>query len=118
MHRLDTPPFAFARPYRPQITRLLTDAFRRLMSGDSEGLYDLIGRFVRAARSDGVDAGRVAMALGEMVDEAAVGGTRYRDYRAMKDRVIRWSIDEFYGTRAASAGSATSVPRELRPEAR
>ena len=121
MRRLDTPHFAFARAYREQITAVLGETFRRV-GAEAEALYDVIGRFVRAARAEGVDAGRVAMALDEMVDDAVVAGASHRQYRAMKDQVIRWSIDEFYGTRTAPSASGLGATRaggiQLHSEAR
>ena len=121
MRRLDSPQFAFARAYREQITAGLGETFRRV-GLEVEAVYELIGRFVRAARAEGIDAGRVAMALDEMVEDAAVSGASFRQYRAVKDQVIRWSIDEFYGTRPPPATGGRSSARpgaiELRSEAR
>ena len=85
----------FAAQARPRVEFLLMEAFRD-PSCDASPLYDGLRTFIERAKAEGVDAPRVIMALDDMID-AAAADARYREYRALKDRVVRWGIDEYYG---------------------
>ena len=95
MKRTGSHSSVFAAQARPRVEFLLMEALRDPRA-DASPLYDGLRLFIERAKAEGVDAPRVIMALDDMID-AAAADARYREYRALKDRVVRWGIDEYYG---------------------
>lgn len=79
---------------------------------DVEGLRDAVCSYVRAAKSIGHDAQSIIGAVKRMAYESVARETRARDYAELTDGIVRWCVDEFYGT---PTDATTVARRDTRP---
>jgi hypothetical protein len=100
MRRVDSVSFEFALGDRDHIERSLRRVFAE-PSLDHSFLSDEIRAFTRRARAGGQPVERVIIAVKSMVDGTQGAAHDFLVGRHLAEDVVRWCIEEYYGTRPA-----------------